>query len=85
MDAISTGNKGPKTLFELSSLAGEGLANNKQEARKQIKATDYSWMSKLLHVTARGYGFIYKTRIKEKQTGWLDNKELKKPRKHVMF
>ena len=42
MDAISTGNKGPKTLFELSSLAGEGLANNKQEARKQIKATDYS-------------------------------------------
>ena len=85
MDAISTGNKGPKTLFELSSLAGEDLANNKQEARKQIKATDYSWMSKLLHVTARGYGFIYKTRIKEKQIGWLDDKELKKPRKHVMF
>ena len=42
-------------------------------------------MSKLLHVTARGYGFIYKTRIKEKQIGWLDHKELKKPRKHVMF
>ena len=42
-------------------------------------------MSRLLHVTTRGYRFIYKTRIKEKQIGWLDNKELKKPRKHVMF
>ena len=42
-------------------------------------------MSRLLHVTAQGYRFIYKTRIKEKQISWLDDKELKKPRKHVMF
>ena len=85
MDAISTGNKGPETLFEVWSLAGEDLSNNKQEARKEIKATDYSSLSRPLHVTARAYRFIYKTRINEKQIGWLDDKELKQPRKRVMF
>ena len=58
MDAISTENKGPKTIYEVSSLAEEDLANNKQEDRKEdikknqpspfeIKPTDYSSMSRL--------------------------------------
>ena len=34
MDATSTENKGPKTLYEVSSLAEEDLADNKQEDRK---------------------------------------------------
>ena len=63
MDTISTENKGPNTLYEASSLAEQNLANNKQEGRKEdikknepspfeIKATDYSSMSKLLRFTA---------------------------------
>ena len=35
MEAISKENKGPKTLYEVSSLAEEDLANNKQEDRKE--------------------------------------------------
>ena len=35
MDAILTENKGPKTIYEVSSLAEEDLANNKQEDRKE--------------------------------------------------
>ena len=35
MDAIFTENKGPKTIYEVSSLAEEDLANNKQEDRKE--------------------------------------------------
>ena len=35
MDAISTGNKEPKTLYEVSFLAEEDLTNNKQEDRKE--------------------------------------------------
>ena len=35
MDAISTENKGPKKIYEVSSLAEEDLANNKQEDRKE--------------------------------------------------
>ena len=62
MDALLTENKGPSTLYEVSSLGEEDLANNKQEDRKEnikknqpppfeIKATDYySSMSRLLRV-----------------------------------
>ena len=35
MDAISTENKEPKTLYEVSFLAEEDLTNNKQEDRKE--------------------------------------------------
>ena len=35
MDAILTENKGPKTIYEVSCLAEEDLANNKQEDRKE--------------------------------------------------
>ena len=35
MDTISTKNKGPKTLYEVSSLAEVDLAHNKQEDKKE--------------------------------------------------
>ena len=35
MDAILTTNKGPKTLYEVSFLAQEDLADNKQEDKKE--------------------------------------------------
>ena len=93
MDVIFTENKGPKTIYEVSSLAEEDLANNKQEDRKEdikknqpspfeIKATDYSSMSRLLRVTTCANRFIHNTRTKEKQRDWLNDKELKKARKH---
>ena len=63
IEAILTEDKGPKTIYEVSSLAEENLANSKQEDRKkyikknqrspfEMKATDYSSMSRLLRVTA---------------------------------
>ena len=78
MDTISTENKGPNTLYKISSLAEEGLANNKQEGRKEdvkknqrspfeIKATNYLSMSKLLRFTAQANRFIHNTRTKEKR------------------
>ena len=100
MDAISTENKEPKTTYEVSSLAEQDLANNKQEDRKEdikkndpspikIKATDNSSMSRLLRVTAWANRFIHNTRTKEKRRDWLNDKELKKARKqwilHVQF
>ena len=100
MDAISTENKGPKTIYEVSSLAEEDLANNKQEDRKEdikknqpspfeIKATDNSSMSRLLSVIAWTNRLIYNTRTKEKRRDWLNDKELKKARKqwilHLQF
>ena len=90
MDALLTENKGPSTLYEVSSLAEEDLANNKQEDRKEnikknqpppfeIKATDYySSMSRLLRVTAWADKFIHNTRAKKKRRDWLNDKELKK-------
>ena len=38
-------------------------------------------MSRLLCVTAWANRFIHNKRTKEKQSGWLDDKELKKKRK----
>ena len=82
MDAILTENKGPKTLYEVSSLVD-------QPSPFEIKATDYSSMSRLLRVTAWANRFIHNTRIKKKQRDWFDVKELKKARKqwnlHVQF
>ena len=70
-------------------MAEEDLAKNKQEDRKEdikknqpspfeIKATDYSSMSRLLRVTAWANRFIHNTRTKEKRRDWLNDKELKK-------
>ena len=93
VDAISTENKGPKAIYDVSFLSEKDLANNKQEDRKEdikenqpspfeIKATDYSAMSRLLlRVTAWANRFIHNTSTKEKRRDWLNDKELKQEKK----
>ena len=99
MNSISGETKGPKVLYEVSTLAEEDLANNMQEDDQQqqknrlppfeMKSTEFSSMSRLLRVTAWANRFINNVRKIDKQTGYLNSNELKEAKKlwiyHVQY
>ena len=89
MLTISKKTKKKRILPTISKKTEKKMQRKNQPSPLEIKATDYSSMSRLLRVTAWANRFVHNTRTKEKQKVWLDNKELKKARKqwilHVQF
>ena len=77
MNAIKTENKGPKALYEVSSLAGRILQTISKKTEKKvgknqlssfkIRGTDYSLMPRALRATAWENKFIHSTSTNQKQ------------------
>ena len=71
MNAIKTENKGPKALYEVSSLAGRILQTISKKTEKKvgknqlssfkIRGADYSLMPRALRATAWENKFIHST------------------------